>query len=131
MKHNPAKKKWGRRKWGRLSQGLILFVVGALFTLVIALVQPFSTFNLWFADQFLETDNPSRNIVIAGIDDNSLKTYGKWSEWPRGLHARAVNNLSAAGATAIGYDVVFAEASPDDPARPGAQPTARCRSQSR
>jgi adenylate cyclase len=116
LNQTAAKKKWGRRKWRCLLHGLILFAIGGLFTLVIALVQPFYTFNLWFSDQFLKTESPSGNIVIAGIDDKSLKTYGKWSEWPRDLHARAINNLSAAGATAIGYDVVFTDASPGDSA---------------
>jgi adenylate cyclase len=93
---------------------VILLAIGGLFTLIIAFIQPFYTFNLWFADQFLETSNPSNNIVIVGIDDYSLETYGKWSEWPRELHAIAVDNLAAAGATVIGYDIVFADESPDD-----------------
>jgi len=110
----PLNKKWGRRAWRRFFHADILFVVGGLFTLLAALVQPFYTFNLWFADQFLETRNPSQNIVIAGIDDDSLETYGRISEWPRELHAKAVTNLAAAGATAIGYDIVFADAAPGD-----------------
>jgi adenylate cyclase len=114
LKANSPGKKWGLQKRRCILQALTLFVISCFFTLIIALVQPFYTFNLWFADQFMETENPSKNIVIAGIDDASLKTYGKWSEWPRDLHARAVINLSSAGATAIGYDIVFADESPDD-----------------
>jgi adenylate cyclase len=110
----PSKKIRGRRAWRRLLHAIVLLAVGGLFTLIIILVQPFYTFNLWFADQFLETSHPSGNIVIVGIDDASLETYGRLSEWPRELHAIAVENLEAAGATAIGYDVVFADESPDD-----------------
>jgi adenylate cyclase len=110
----PLKKIKGRRTWRRLLHVFILLAIGVIFTILITVVQPFYTFNLWFADQFLETENPSKNIVIAGIDDYSLETYGKWSEWPRELHAAAIENLAAAGATVIGYDIVFADESPDD-----------------
>ncbi len=87
---------------------------GGLFILVIALVQPFYTFNLWFSDRFVSNGQISPNIVVAGIDDASLAKYGKWSDWPRSLHAQAVNNLKAAGAAVIGYDVIFADTSNND-----------------
>jgi adenylate cyclase len=116
LKNRPQNKKRGGRARRRLLHAAILFTIGGAVTLIIALIQPFYTFNLWFSDQFIETENPSGNIVIAGIDDASLKVYGKWSEWPRALHAQAINNLVAAGATAIGYDVMFADKSPDDAA---------------
>jgi adenylate cyclase len=98
-----------------LTHSLALAGAGVFFTLIFALVQPFYTFNLWFSDQFLDSETPSPNIVIVGVDDASLKAYGKWSEWPRSLHAQAVTNLSEAGSTVIGYDIVFAGASPSDP----------------
>ncbi|HSW56864.1 MAG TPA: CHASE2 domain-containing protein, partial [Dehalococcoidales bacterium] len=88
--------------------------IGVVFTLIIYLVQPFYTFNLWFSDQFLETESPSPNLVLAGIDDDSLNTFGKWSEWPRSLHASAIDNLKNAGASVIGYDIIFADESADD-----------------
>ena len=69
---------------------------------------------MWVSDQLLPSGTPSKNIVIAGRDDNTLKTYGRWSDWSRSLHAQAINNLKAAGARVIGFDVVFAESSPDD-----------------
>ncbi len=79
-----------------------------------ALVQPFHTISRWASDQLLEADTPSPNIVIVGIDDKSLETYGRWSTWPRTVHAQAVNNLGKAGASTIGFDIVFADSSPDD-----------------
>ncbi len=109
-----AAKKANRRRL--ISHSLTLAAAGVFFTLIFTLVQPFYTFNLWFSDQFLDSETPSPNIVIVGIDDASLKAYGKWSEWPRSLHAQAIANLSEAGAIVIGYDVVFAGASPTDPA---------------
>jgi adenylate cyclase len=49
-----------------------------------------------------------------GIDDNTLSTFGKWSEWPRRLHAQAINNLSEAGAKVIALDILFVDSSSDD-----------------
>ncbi len=59
-------------------------------------------------------ESPSPNIVIAGIDNTSLATYGKWSEWQRRLHAQAINNLHEAGAKVIAFDILFADSSVDD-----------------
>jgi len=98
----------------RLIHAAVLAGVGAAFILLILLVQPFYTFNLWFADQFLQSETPTSNVVIVGVDDASLERYGKWSEWSRSLHISAVDNLAAAGATAIGYDIIFANSSPAD-----------------
>ncbi len=66
------------------------------------------------SDQLFTSQPPSPNIVIAGIDDDTLDTYGRWAEWPRSLHAQAIDNLSQAGAKVIGFDVIFADSSSDD-----------------
>jgi len=81
---------------------------------VALLVQPFYSVNLWLSDQLFTSQLPSPNIVIAGIDDNTLDTYGRWADWPRSLHAQAIDNLSQAGAKVIGFDVIFADSSSDD-----------------
>ena len=88
--------------------------MGLLFTLVALLVQPFYSLNLWFSDQLFIAEPPNPNIVIAGIDDNTLETYGRWAEWPRSLHAQAIDNLIQAGAKVIGFDVIFTDSSSDD-----------------
>ena len=88
--------------------------MGCLFTFVALLVQPFYSINLWFSDQLFASEPPSPNIVIAGIDDNTLEDYGRWADWPRSLHAQAIDNLSQAGAKVIGFDVIFTDSSPDD-----------------
>jgi adenylate cyclase len=103
-----------RRQRKRLYHALVLIGVGCLFTLVSLLVQPFYSINLWVSDQLFISEPPSPNIVIAGIDDDTLETYGLWAEWPRSLHAQAIDNLSQAGAKVIGFDVIFTDASADD-----------------
>jgi adenylate cyclase len=103
-----------RHQRKRLYHTLVIVGVGCLFTLVALLVQPFYTINLWFSDQLFTSQLPSPNIVIAGIDDDTLATYGRWADWPRSLHAQAIDNLVQAGAKVIGFDVVFADNSSDD-----------------
>jgi adenylate cyclase len=88
--------------------------VGALFTLLAFLVQPLYSINLWFLDQLFTSEPPSPNIVIAGIDDSTFEAYGRWADWPRSLHAQAIDNLRQAGAKVIGFDVIFTDSSPDD-----------------
>jgi adenylate cyclase len=88
--------------------------VGCLLTLFVALFQPFSSINLWLSDQLFTPESPSPNIVIVGIDDDTLEAYGRWAEWPRSLHVQAINNLSEAGARVIGFDILFVDSSPDD-----------------
>lgn len=57
---------------------------------------------------------PNPNIVIAAIDDETLAQYGRWAEWPRTLHAQAIENLASAKAKAIVYDVLFASQTAND-----------------
>jgi adenylate cyclase len=87
---------------------------------VALLVQPFYSISLWFSDQLFTSEPPSPNIVIAGIDDNTFETYGRWADWPRSLHTQAIDNLSQAGAKVIGFDVIFTDVSPDDEMLAGA-----------
>jgi len=88
---------------------LIALGVGAILVLLVYFVQPFATINRWFTDQLFLDTNPSPDIVIVAIDDNSLQQYGGWPWADRSLHASAVNNLKAAGAAVIGFDVLFAD----------------------
>ena len=45
-------------------------------------------------------------IVIVAIDERSLSELGRWP-WPRARLADLVDKLTAAGAAAIGFDLVF------------------------
>jgi adenylate cyclase len=110
------KRKGTQRNKRRALHASILIGTGSLFVLIIAFIQPFYTFNLWFSDQFVSSGNSSPNIVVAGIDDDTLAKFGKWSDWPRSLHAQAVNNLENAGASVIGFDIIFTDSSSADQA---------------
>jgi len=52
-------------------------------------------------------------VVIVQIDSNSLKQLGEWP-WSRSLHAKAINNLAAAGVSRIGVDIDFSSPSSGD-----------------
>ncbi len=53
-------------------------------------------------------------VRIAAIDEESLKRVGQWP-WPRTAMAELVRNLQDAGARAIGFGIVFAEADRTSP----------------
>ena len=47
-------------------------------------------------------------VVIVAIDDESVKTIGRWP-WSRRETTRLVKTLQQAGAKVIGFDIIFAE----------------------
>jgi adenylate cyclase len=59
------------------------------------------------------TQEPPADVVLVAIDDASIGTVDQWP-FRRGLHARVIDRLAAAGAKVIAYDVQFTEPS-DDP----------------
>jgi len=67
-------------------------------------------------DRFVPGDNPDPNIVIVGIDDQSLKDIGRYPV-PRDVYARALQILEKDGASVVAFDIGF----PDqrDPATDG------------
>ncbi|MEX2215579.1 MAG: CHASE2 domain-containing protein, partial [Phycisphaeraceae bacterium] len=56
---------------------------------------------------------PTDKLVHINIDDTSLQLIGQWP-WKRTLIANMVREMDLAGAAAIGFDVLFAEAEPMD-----------------
>jgi len=50
----------------------------------------------------------SQDVVIVGIDDDSLKTVGRWP-WSRDDMARLVSRVQEAGPRVIVLDIIFAE----------------------
>lgn len=84
---------------------LILFVVGV----PILDRGELMTFDLRFLSRGIE--KPSPDVVLAVIDEMSLKTEGRWP-WPRSKFADLIDVLSRDGAKVIAFDIVFAE--PDE-----------------
>lgn len=108
-----------KRKWFRLSPGPQLAFAIVLLGLTLALV--FGDW-LWRADKALYDANHrlltrevGDDVVIVAIDEQSLATLGRWP-WPRSLHAELIDQLTAAGASTIIFDVIFAEPEASNPA---------------
>jgi len=69
----------------------------------------------WYDFLNVQTATKIQNlpIVIVGIDEDSFAELGKQWPWTRDVHAELVDQLSSGGAAVIGFDVLFAEPSPN------------------
>ncbi len=59
--------------------------------------------------------NPDSPVRVVDIDDASLQKLGQWP-WPRTFLAEMIYRLTNAGAAAIAFDMIFAEADRTSPA---------------
>jgi adenylate cyclase len=57
---------------------------------------------------------PKNNVIIVDIDEKSLSKLGQWP-WSRNKLGQILQNLSQNGASAIGFDIVFAEEDQSSP----------------
>ncbi|MEL6265499.1 MAG: adenylate/guanylate cyclase domain-containing protein, partial [Pseudomonadota bacterium] len=60
------------------------------------------------------TFEPDGIVRVVDIDEASIRELGQWP-WPRSFLAAMVERMSGAGAAAIGFDMVFAEADRTSP----------------
>jgi serine/threonine-protein kinase len=58
------------------------------------------------------TRQPSNRIAIIAIDDQSIANIGRWP-WPRDVHAKLIDQLTAANAKTIAYTAFFFEPQTD------------------
>jgi adenylate cyclase len=74
---------------------------------------PQARFLDWRAYDYLSTlwppQPPPPKPVLVAIDEPSFADINRPWPWPRGLHAKLIESLRAAGAKVIGLDIVFAE----------------------
>lgn len=63
----------------------------------------FDHYQRWFPAQ-----SSTEPVAIVDIDDESLARFGQWP-WPRTLLAQLHQRMIGAGATAVAYDILFAE----------------------
>ncbi len=109
-----------KARWGLLSAAVPGLIVTALL-LVLHVLHPASMTmlsNLVFdiyqraaPRPYLETP-----VRIVDIDDETLQKLGQWP-WPRTDVARLTQTLTDAGASAVAFDIVFAEPDRTSPAR--------------
>lgn len=91
---------------GKLLRALVLF----------AIVMPLTETRFWEILEFRGFDAltfataPGESrlpMVIVGIDDSSMVELNQRWPWPRRLHAKLIDQLHAAGAAVVAFDVVF------------------------
>ncbi len=107
-----------RRK--RLLRGMAIAVcVAAAFSLAYSLglfwgIQLQSNDFLFQAGSMGDGDASEEPVMIVGIDDRSLDELGHLNTWSRADYAELVDVLSAGGARAIVFDVLFSEPTEHD-----------------
>jgi len=113
----------GRNRLRRLLIGAAFGIGAAALALLLGLTPLLRTAELKLYDWRIRATTSVRAasapaleddaIVLVQIDDDSLKRMeplvGRWP-WPRLVHAALIDYLAAAGAKAVVYDVLFAEA---------------------
>jgi adenylate cyclase len=101
-------------RWARqfgIARAVCTLLLFALVPLRIADPQPIEELRLRTFDLFQvlrPRQQTMRPVVIADIDEPSLKEIGQWP-WPRTVVADLITKLREAGAVAVGFDVLFAE----------------------
>jgi adenylate cyclase len=103
-----------RREARRRIAALLVLAVAVLFSLFVWGVEPFQSWEWGLSDRLFRDQDASPNIVVAGIDEETLEPYGRLGDWPRSLHAAALENLRQAGAKGVAIDILFVEESEDD-----------------
>lgn len=92
----------------------LIAVIAAGLTLILINLSFFSLLELKGLDLLFALRgnlSPPSQIVIVAIDEPSLAEMKRQWPWPRGIHARLIQQLNKAGAKVIGFDVLFAEPS--------------------
>lgn len=104
-----------RRHLKLRTQWWLIVIITSLMVLFMTMDRTMQRFDNGIYDHLLQlVPSPSSDaILLVEIDDDSVGRIGRWP-WNRATHAALIDRLSAAGAKAIGYDVLFTE--PNDAA---------------
>ncbi len=96
------------KKWSLITH-ISLFILLSIFLFF----NVFETLDYRLQDMLYQKPQAiSSDIVIVGIDDESLQALGRWP-WPRDYHGELIRLISEGEPSVIGYDIIFAEESDD------------------
>ncbi|MGH3441004.1 MAG: CHASE2 domain-containing protein [Nitriliruptorales bacterium] len=96
-----------RRWWFRPAAAAVVAVLVALIAVVGLQTRQLFQYRELTRDFLFPTGTADERVVVVGLDARSLRELGIAWPWPRDVHARLIDELTARGAAAIGYDVVF------------------------
>src|SRR5436190_21622171 len=107
----PVAGRWRRLRWILSAYWVVLLLLAGLVVLRLLDPEPlerlrFQQFDL--SQQLYPRVDANSPITIVDIDEKSLAKLGQWP-WPRSILAQLVDQLSANGAAAVGFDIVFPE----------------------
>ena len=105
-----------RREARRRTAALLILAVAVAFSLFVWAVKPYQSWEWALSDRLFQEQDGSPNIVVVGIDDETLQAFGRLGDWPRSLHAAAIDHLREAGASVVAVDLLFLEESEGDEA---------------
>lgn len=94
----------------RIVPGLLVGLIGATISLLPSAVSLEQNLGLHWLFHLRGRIAPPADVVLVAIGQPTADQLGlpfKPSQWPRHLHARIIDNLSRAGASAIVFDVRF------------------------
>lgn len=104
---------WQELIWRLLPGALVSVLVGGLHQ--VGLTQQIEQLNYNWLFQLRGEHRWDDRIAIIAIDDPSLKKLGRYP-WPRRRFTQLMQVLNQTETSAIAFDVIFSEATPDDPA---------------
>lgn len=107
------------KRWGKNRIALTITVfIGMIFCLL-----HYFQFSQSFEGKFIDARFMLRDqvgpyaddkIIIVAIDDQSLESLGVRWPWPRTMFAKAIDNLSDAGAHVVAFDLIFSQPSKEE-----------------
>lgn len=93
-----------------------VLIILLIISIGICLLFSLGFFTSWrnkFTDKLFIQSNPSKEIIIVAIDNNSLQKLGRWP-WDRKIQADLINKISEQKPQVIGFDVNFPEKSSEE-----------------
>lgn len=102
--------------WSILTIGLIITILTSglyIFKPAYIKFMEYKLYDIFF--QKVYSKNTTNSVAIVDIDEYSLEKFGQWP-WPRYRIALLLQKIHAAGAIAVGIDILFAEPDGTSPA---------------
>ncbi|MBC7811345.1 MAG: CHASE2 domain-containing protein [Burkholderiales bacterium] len=101
--------------WQQVRIGALLGAACAVIVLLLWSTNLFAQVRLRLNSVYFVPSAVSGSVVIVAIDDTTFAANGRsLTEWPRSLYADFINEMTAAQARVIAFDLLFADPSADD-----------------